>query len=147
MSDPTQLEAPAVLRFSAQVPRYAEAAQGLLRFLPLGSGRAFTQAMASLADVRHDVVLAGPWVNTFVYTYTLPAGFALVETPPEVLERSDFGELTLVTKASEGKIVVEATMTLREPVFQSLGTLRSDRGWARLTRRLGRSWSRVGQPR
>lgn len=112
VSDPKALEVPATLGFAMTVPRYAEAQQGALRFYPFGASRAFTQAMAPLAERHFDVFFSQVFENRLRYTYSLPPGFAIAGLPPEVVESSPFGTARIVTRREGAKLVVEGTMML-----------------------------------
>lgn len=112
VSDPKALEQPAVLGFKVLIPRYAEAAPAMLRFYPFGASRAFTQALAPLAERKWDVVLPGTWTNRFSMTYTPPPGWAAGEIPAEVVEDSPFGSLRITVRAADGKLYAEGEMTL-----------------------------------
>jgi tetratricopeptide (TPR) repeat protein len=114
LSNPKLLEQPATLTFQATLPRFAEAMPGMLRFFILGANRAFTQALAPLAERHHDLLLPGVWDNRVTVNYTLPTGWALAELAAEHTEESAFGTLRITSKKSEGKLVVEATVDLKQ---------------------------------
>ncbi len=111
-SDPTALEQPAVVGFKVSIPRYAEAGPGALRFFPFGASRAFTQALAPLAERKWDVVLPGVWTNRFVVAYAPPAGWTAGELPGELVEESPFGRLRIAARWLDGKLLVEGEMAL-----------------------------------
>ena len=111
-SDPRALEQSATLRYAMSMPRFAEAGVGLLRFFPFGASRAFTQALAPLAERRYDAQFSGVWVNKLRFTYTLPAGWSPVALPPDVNDESPFGSLRLSAHKEGGKLVVEGTLVM-----------------------------------
>lgn len=108
ISEPSQLDSDVKLGFELQVPRYAEVLPQGLRFFPFGSGRTYTQAYAPLAERKFDLVMSGPWVNTFTFRYELPRGLAVTELPPEVREDTPFGRLRMRHRVEDGKLVCEA---------------------------------------
>jgi tetratricopeptide (TPR) repeat protein len=112
VSDPKALEQPATVTFAMTMPRYAEAGPGLLKFFPFGAGRAFTQAMAPLAERTWDVMFPGVWSTVLHYTYVVPAGWAVTSMPTEVREESAFGSLLITSKREGSKLVVDGVMTL-----------------------------------
>lgn len=113
VSDVTKLEQPLKVSFSLGAPRYSEAAPGALRFYAFGAGRQFTNVLAPLSERKTDALFPGVWVNRFSFTYRLPAGYLPAELPPDLTESSAFGTLSVTTKVVEGKLVAEATMTMK----------------------------------
>lgn len=111
ISEPSRLEEEVQLSFTLEVPRYAEAPPGALRFYPLGTGRSFTQAFAPLAERRHDLMLSGPWMNTFRFRYRLPPGYLLGELPREAAEESPFGRVRIDARVEGGQLLCEGEAT------------------------------------
>jgi hypothetical protein len=111
-SDPRALEQSATLKYAMSMPRFAEAGVGLLRFFPFGASRAFTQALAPLAERQYDAQFSGVWVNKLRFTYTLPAGWSPVALPSDVTDESPFGSLRLSAHKEGGKLVVEGTLVM-----------------------------------
>jgi tetratricopeptide (TPR) repeat protein len=112
VSDTTKLEDPMKLGFSMRAPRYAEVLPLGLRFFPLGAGRAFTQALAPLAERKSDVELPGVWSNRFKVSYEPPAGYTVQGVPEPFDETNDFGRATLSVKVENGRPVVTAEITM-----------------------------------
>lgn len=112
LSEPRALEQPVTLGFTMTLPRYAEAGPGMLRWFPFGSGRAFTQALAPLAERNFDAQFPGVWTSRLAFTYTLPAGWSVPDVPPEVVEESPFGTLRIAVKKDAGKLVVDGTLVM-----------------------------------
>jgi hypothetical protein len=112
MSDPHALEQPASLDFAMRMPRYAEAGATMLRFFPFGASRAMTQAMAPLAERRHDVLFPGVWTNTMKFTYTLPPGWVVPQVPDDAVVDSPFGSLRIAARKDGGLLVVDGTLVL-----------------------------------
>jgi tetratricopeptide (TPR) repeat protein len=112
VSDTTKLEDPMRLSFSMRAPRYAEVLPMGLRFFPLGAGRAFTQALAALAERKSDLELTGVWANRFTVRYEPPPGYAVQAVPDAFDETNDFGHAQLTVKVENGKPVVTAEITM-----------------------------------
>lgn len=112
MTDPRALEQPATLGFSIKMPRFAEAGPTMLRFYPFGAGRAFTQTLAPLAERTHDLVLPGVWTTKLKFSYTMPAGWAAPQLPPDDVVESPFGSLRISVKKDGAKLVVEGVLVL-----------------------------------
>ncbi len=111
MSEPTHLDENVKLAFELDVPRYAEALPHGLRFHPFGNGRAYTQAFAPLSERKQDLVLSGPWVNTFHFRYTLPAGYSVSGPAPEGKEETAFGRHRLVCAMAGATFDCEGEVT------------------------------------
>ncbi len=114
VSDLSKLEAPVKESFTFQAPRFAEASPGLLRFFMLGTGRAFTQALAGLTERQQVLELPNTWTNTFVVRYRMPPGFTPDDVPVEFQERSAFGAYRLSAKIEGDLLVARGEMTLSE---------------------------------
>jgi len=112
LSDTTRLDNDVALDFKMSIPRYAEVLPGAMRFLPFGTGRTYQQAYASLAERRFDLMMQGPWLNSFALRYTLPAGWTVAELPQAVEETTKFGYVKLSYKVEGGKLVAEGEMAL-----------------------------------
>ncbi|MBZ4415071.1 DUF3857 domain-containing protein [Myxococcus sp. RHSTA-1-4] len=112
LSDTTRLDDDVALDFKMNIPRYAEVLPGAMRFLPFGTGRTYQQAYASLAERRFDLVMQGPWLNSFTLRYTLPAGWTVKELPQAVEETTKFGYVKLSYRVEGGKLVAEGEMAL-----------------------------------
>jgi cellulose synthase operon protein C len=112
VSDTAKLDVPLSVTFRLSTPRYAEAGPGLLRFFPLGAGRAFTQVLAPLAERKSEAVYPGVWANTFTFRYALPGGYAIEAMPEDVEERSPFGRVKLSARMESGKLVVRGEIAL-----------------------------------
>jgi tetratricopeptide (TPR) repeat protein len=104
LSDITKLDRDVTLDYDLAVPRYAEVLQGGLRFSPFGSSRSYTQAYAPLVERHYDLVMPGPWMNTFHFHYNLPKGYSVASLPKEVHEETPFGSLTMTFKTEDGKL-------------------------------------------
>ncbi|MBI3185429.1 MAG: DUF3857 domain-containing protein [Myxococcales bacterium] len=111
ISDPTKLEEGVGLSFALEVPRYAEAPPGALRFHPFGSGRSYTQTYAPLSERKFDLVLSGPWTNSFRFSYRLPPGYAVAELPPDAKEESSFGRVVMSARKEGDVVVCEGEVT------------------------------------
>lgn len=111
VNDTARLDEDVTLSFKVNVPRFAETANAGLRFHPLGSARAYTQAYAPLVERRYDLVMPQPWLNRFRVEYHLPAGFAAVDLPGDVVEDSPFGTLRLSVRQEGATLVCEGTLS------------------------------------
>jgi hypothetical protein len=114
VSDLGQLEQDVTVGFDLRIPRYAEVVTKGLRFSPFGSGRAYAQTFAPLAERKFDLALDGPWVSRLTYEYAVPAGYAPKDVPAEAVEESPFGRAKLSCSVpSEAKVVCtgEVAMT------------------------------------
>ncbi|MFP2928538.1 DUF3857 domain-containing protein, partial [Pyxidicoccus sp. 3LG] len=114
LNDTSRLDDDVALDFKMSIPRYAEVLPNGMRFLPFGTGRTYQQAYASLAERRFDLVMQGPWLNSFSLRYTLPAGWTVAELPQPVEETTKFGYVKLTYKVDGGKLVAEGEMALTE---------------------------------
>ena len=115
VSDLSKLEADVSLDYTLAVPRYAEVlGSGGLRAYPYGSGRGYAQSYAPLTRRQYDLVLDGPWTNTFHVRYSLPPGFTPGALPPDVEETSPFGHLKLSHSVENGKILFEGEVALTQ---------------------------------
>jgi hypothetical protein len=85
---------------------------GQLRFLPFGTGRSYTQSYASLAERRFDLVMHGPWVNSFTFRYTLPQGYSVAEQPPNHQEETPFGRVRLTYRQEGNQLICEGEVAL-----------------------------------
>jgi transglutaminase-like putative cysteine protease len=129
LSDPKLLEQPATLGFAMAMPRFAEASSNTLKFYPFGGSRAFTQVLAPLTERTWDAVFPGVWVDRQTWTYTVPAGWAMAEAPPEAVETSAFGSLRIrVKKLDGGKVLVEGEMVMAKARI-SAAEYPAFRGW------------------
>jgi transglutaminase-like putative cysteine protease/Flp pilus assembly protein TadD len=99
--------------FTLAVPRFAEVLEGGLRFFPLGTGRAFVQAFAPLAERRHDLLLSDPFLNRLTFRVQLPPGYRVEELPPAFRDEGPFGRAGLaVAPDGEGGLQVTAELAL-----------------------------------
>jgi tetratricopeptide (TPR) repeat protein len=138
LNDTTRLDDDVQVDFKMAIPRFAEAAPGHLRFLPFGTGRAYTQSYASLAERRFDLVMNGPWVNRFTFRYTLPPGYSVAELPPNQQEETPFGRVRLTYRQEGNQLLCEGEVALTAarvkaddyPAFRSFLN-RVDQGFAR----------------
>ncbi|WNG24156.1 DUF3857 domain-containing protein [Cystobacter fuscus] len=112
LNDTTRLDDDVKVDFRMAIPRFAEAIPGQLRFLPFGTGRAYTQTYASLAERRFDLMMSGPWVNRFTFRYTLPAGYSVAELPPTLQEETPFGRVRLTYKQEGQQLVCDGEVAL-----------------------------------
>jgi hypothetical protein len=112
LNDTTRLDDDVQVDFKMAIPRFAEAAPGHLRFLPFGTGRAYTQSYASLAERRFDLVMNGPWVNRFTFRYTLPQGYTVAELPPNQQEETPFGRVRLTYRQEGNQLLCEGEVAL-----------------------------------
>ncbi|QSQ20011.1 DUF3857 domain-containing protein [Pyxidicoccus parkwayensis] len=112
LSDTTKLDDDVALDFKMNIPRYAEVLPNGMRFLPFGTGRTYQQAYASLAERRFDLVMQGPWLNSFTLRYALPSGWSVTELPQAVDETTKFGYVKLHYRVDGGKLVAEGEMAL-----------------------------------
>ncbi|XXF79281.1 DUF3857 domain-containing protein [Myxococcaceae bacterium GXIMD 01537] len=112
LSDTSLLDRDVELDFRMSIPRYSEVLPGALRFMPFGTGRTYQQAYAALAERRFDLVMQGPWLNTFALRYTLPAGFSVAEMPEPLEEQTPFGRLRLTYRKEGNTLVAEGELAL-----------------------------------
>jgi hypothetical protein len=112
MTDSGLLEQGVHLSYAMSVPRYAEVKWDGLRFYPFGSGRRYTQTYAPLAERKFDLVLYGPWVNTFSFRYALPQGMSVADLPKDVEESTPFGHYKLSQKVEDGVLVATSEVAL-----------------------------------
>ena len=138
VSNLDQLEQAVSVQYRMTAPRYAEVLPGSLRFHPLGSGRAFTQALALLSERRFDLVLPSPWLSRSRFKYTLPPGYTAGELPPPIFEKSPFGYLRLACEQEGSGLLCEGEVALTEtrikaedyPAFRAFLT-RLDQAYSR----------------
>jgi tetratricopeptide (TPR) repeat protein len=112
VNDVGRLDEAVQVGFEMEIPRYAEATSGGLRFHPFGAGRTYTQAFAPLAERQHDLLMNAPWSSSFAFRYTLPAGYQVREMPPEVNETTPFGSLRMAHRMERGKLVSEGELVI-----------------------------------
>jgi cellulose synthase operon protein C len=112
LSDPTRLDQAVAVDFQMQVPRYAEASPGALRFLAFGSPRSYVQSYAPLVERRYDLVMSTPWTNRFTLRYQLPAGYRIDQVPPAYEETTPFGRVRLVQRVEAGQLVADGELAL-----------------------------------
>jgi tetratricopeptide (TPR) repeat protein/transglutaminase-like putative cysteine protease len=112
LNDTTRLDDDVQVDFRMSIPRFAEAMPGQLRFLPFGTGRSYTQSYASLAERRFDLVMHGPWVNTFTFRYTLPQGYSVAELPPAHQEETPFGRVRLGFRQEGNQLICDGEVAL-----------------------------------
>jgi hypothetical protein len=116
LNDTTQLDSDVSLDFTMSIPRYTEVLPGgALRFLPFGTGRTYQQAYASLAERRFDLVMQGPWLNSFSLRYTLPGGYTVAELPQAVEETTKFGRVKLSYRVENGALIADGEVALTQP--------------------------------
>ncbi len=72
---------PVELRSRWDVPTWAQAESGGLRFPVLGYRTGLTRAMASQTKREHDLMLAAPSVEDNLITYVLPKGWEVAQKP------------------------------------------------------------------
>ncbi len=113
LNDTTRLDQDVKLTYQLNIPRFAEALPGGLRFHAFGSGRAYTQTFAPLPSRKYDLVMQTPWVNTFSVRYPIPAGYTVQELPADVNEDTPFGTLTMTHKVEGGRLVCEGRFALK----------------------------------
>ncbi|HYO53778.1 DUF3857 domain-containing protein [Archangium sp.] len=112
LNDTTRLDDDVQVDFRMRIPRFAEAMPGRLRFLPFGTGRSYTQSYASLADRRFDLVMNGPWVNSFTFRYTLPQGYSVAELPPNQQEETPFGRVRLTFRQEGNQLICDGEVAI-----------------------------------
>ena len=112
LNDTTRLDDDVQVDFRMSIPRFAEAMPGQLRFLPFGTGRSYTQSYASLAERRFDLVMHGPWVNSFTFRYTLPQGYSVAELPPAHQEETPFGRVRLGFRQEGNQLICDGEVAL-----------------------------------
>jgi tetratricopeptide (TPR) repeat protein len=114
INDTTRLDDDVRLAFDMAAPRFSEVLQGrVMRFHPFGTGRAYTQAFAALAERKHDLVLSHPWLQRFTYRFQLPEGYTLAELPPAVREQTPFGHLSMrFTREADGGLTAHGEVQL-----------------------------------
>ncbi|WP_395817636.1 DUF3857 domain-containing protein [Archangium minus] len=112
LNDTTRLDDDVQVDFRMAIPRFAEATPGLLRFLPFGTGRAYTQSYASLAERRFDLVMNSPWVNSFTFRYTLPQGYSVAELPPNHQEETPFGRVRLSYRQEGNQLICDGEVAM-----------------------------------
>jgi tetratricopeptide (TPR) repeat protein len=113
LNDTTVLDNDVNVDFRMSIPRYSEVlATGALRFLPFGAGRTYQQAYATQVERRFDLVMQGPWTNTFTLRYTLPAGYTVAELPPPLEESLPYGKVRLTYRQEGGKLIADGEVTM-----------------------------------
>ncbi|OJT16357.1 cell division protein FtsK [Archangium sp. Cb G35] len=112
LNDTTRLDDDVQVDFKMTIPRFAEALPGQLRFLPFGTGRSYTQSYASLAERRFDLVMSGPWVNSFSFRYTLPPGYSVAELPSPYQEQTPFGRVRVSYRQEGNQLLCEGEVAL-----------------------------------
>ncbi|MFL5355520.1 DUF3857 domain-containing protein [Archangium sp.] len=112
LNDTTRLDDDVQVDFRMSIPRFAEASTAQLRFLPFGTGRAYTQSYASLAERRFDLVMSGPWMNTFTFRYTLPRGYTVAELPPNQQEQTPFGSVRLSYRQEGNQLICDGEVSI-----------------------------------
>jgi hypothetical protein len=112
LTDTSALDNDVGVDFRMTIPRYSEVVPGVMRFLPFGTGRTYQQAYASLAERRFDLVMQGPWMNTFSLRYALPAGYTVAELPEAVEEKTPFGHVRLTYRVEGNTLVAEGEVAL-----------------------------------
>jgi tetratricopeptide (TPR) repeat protein/transglutaminase-like putative cysteine protease len=112
LNDTTRLDDDVQVDFRMTIPRFAEAMPGQLRFLPFGTGRSYTQSYASLAARRFDLVMNGPWANSFTFRYTLPPGYSVAELPSNQQEETPFGRLRLTFRQEGHQLICDGEVAI-----------------------------------
>ena len=111
-SDLGRIEDDVELRFSASVPRAAQADGPGLRFTPFGAAQGYAESYASLAARTHELDLGGPRDTRFRYRYTLPAGWRVVDLPAPAHGETPLGRFELRFQEERGAIVAEGRIAL-----------------------------------
>jgi len=111
-SDASKLEEPFRLKFSATLPRYAEATPEGLRFYALGFKQNRSSSLGQLAARRWPLELTEPFVDQHEITHELLPGWRLSEGDWRTEEHSPFGEFSMSVTSEEGKIQVRCRWKL-----------------------------------
>jgi tetratricopeptide (TPR) repeat protein len=141
VSDLRRIEEDVAMQFTLDVPRYALADGGGLRFTPFGDAARYAESYAALSARRHDLVLGEPAVTSFTYRYALPDGWAPVEVPEPVAADTPHGAFEVRYRREAGALVAEGHVTFKTarvaaaeyPAFRELAA-RIDRAFARKVR-------------
>ncbi|WP_224242325.1 DUF3857 and transglutaminase domain-containing protein [Hyalangium gracile] len=113
LNDTTVLDNDVEVDFHMSIPRYSEVLpNGALRFLPFGTGRTYQQAYATLVERRFDLVMQGPWMNTFTLRYTLPPGYTVAELPPTMEEKHPWGRVRLAYRQEGTQLIAEGEVAM-----------------------------------
>jgi tetratricopeptide (TPR) repeat protein len=140
-SDLGRIEDDVELRFSASVPRAAQADGAGLRFTPFGAAQGYAESYASLATRTHELDLGAPRDTRFRYRYTLPAGWRVVDLPAPAHGETPLGRFELRFQEERGAIVAEGRIALpgarvkvaEYPSFREL-MIQLDRAFSRRVR-------------
>ncbi|ABS24477.1 DUF3857 domain-containing protein [Anaeromyxobacter sp. Fw109-5] len=141
VSDLTRIEEDVAMEFTLDVPRYALADGGGLRFTPFGDVAGYAQSYAALSARRYDLVVGDPGITRFTYRYVLPAGWAPVEVPEPAAADTPHGAFEVRYRREGDALVAEGHVTFKAarvaaaeyPAFRDLAA-RIDRAFARKVR-------------
>jgi tetratricopeptide (TPR) repeat protein len=141
LSDLARLEEDVRMDFTLDVPRYAQADAGGLRFTPFGAGAGYGETYASLSERRYPLVVGEPTENRFEYRYALPAGWKVTELPEDAAGEVPEAAFEVKHRVEDGVLVVTGRVALRAarvaperyPAFRALAA-RIDAAFARRVR-------------
>ena len=100
------------MEFTLDVPRYALADGGGLRFTPFGDAAGYAE-YAALSSRRHDLVSGEPAVTRFTYRYALPKGWAPVEVPEAAAADTPHGAFEVRYRREAEALVAEGHVTFK----------------------------------
>jgi len=113
-SDLSRLEDEVVMRFSLELPRFADKDGDGLRLAPLGANPGYVEAMAPLSSRSFDLVLGEPWEGRLAYHYALPSGWSAGPLPSPVSVDQPFGSFEVVYEAKGDSLTAEAHIALKK---------------------------------
>jgi tetratricopeptide (TPR) repeat protein len=114
--DLSRLEEDVTMTFRLRAPRYAEAADGLLRFTPFGAGATYAETWASLSSRRHDLEVGDPATTRFRYQVALPPGWTVRELPEPAAGDAPHAAFEVRYRQEAGVVVVEGFVALKTPL-------------------------------
>ncbi|WP_243338784.1 DUF3857 domain-containing protein [Anaeromyxobacter soli] len=141
VSDLTRIEEEVAMDFTLDVPRYALADGGGLRFTPFGDAAGYAESYAALSARRYDLVVGDPAVTRFTYRYVFPKGWTVVEVPEAASGETPHGAFEVRYRREADALVAEGHVTFKTarvaaaeyPAFRELAA-RIDRAFARKVR-------------
>lgn len=141
LSDVARIEDDVRMDFTLEVPRYAQADTGGLRFTPFGAGAGYLETYASLSERRHPLVLGEPMESRFEYRFALPPGWTAVELPEDAVGEVPEAAFEVRHRVEGATLVVSGHVAFRAarvapdryPAFRELAA-RIDRAFTRRVR-------------
>ncbi len=114
LSDLTDIEKDVSLRYTLEMPRYAQSEGGRLTFSAFGEGASYVENYAPLSARQHELDLPYPWTNQSHYRFSLPKELA-AQVPADVELKSPFGALTLKYRAGPGSLELTSELSVSVP--------------------------------